>query len=70
MATGPRYLIIVRRDDTELYRHLQATAGSGMIQVILDRRHYSRWAAPVPDRRCPGCIERDVRRREYVIVRP
>ncbi len=70
MAGTALYLIIVRHDDPELYRHLLATIAGGAIEVILDRRMSRRWGVPVPDRRRPVCVERDVRRRDYVIVRP
>ncbi len=71
MAATARYLIIVRRDDPELYRHLREMVGSGAIQVILDRRRYrAEPTEPERERRRPVSVERDVARREYVIVRP
>ncbi len=70
MAASARYLIIVRRDDLELYRHLRGMVGSGAIQVILDRRHYhAALTEPERERRRPVSVERDVWRREYIIVR-
>ncbi len=39
MARVPGYLIVVRRDQPELYRELQASAaGDDLVQVIMDRR--------------------------------
>jgi hypothetical protein len=50
-ATGPhrqvqrsRYLIIVSRDQPDLWRHLrQLLTGADGFEVVLDRRHGGRW---------------------------
>jgi hypothetical protein len=43
MARVPGYLIVVRRDQPELYQELQAgAAGDELVQVIMDRRRRDR----------------------------
>jgi hypothetical protein len=72
-------LLIVARNQPELYRALQQTFGESQeVFVILDRRGENRRqrALAVPgdrrrkERRSPPCITDDLRLREYVLVRP
>ena len=77
-AKPVRTLIIVARDQPDLWHALaEQFADSTTVQVLPDRRH---WAPRQrvhcddadrrrSDRRCPPNIERDVRRRSFVIVR-
>ena len=78
-STKPvRTLIIVARDQPDLWRALAGQfAESTTVQVVPDRRHWGRrqrvhWDEADrrrSDRRRPPHIERDVRRRSFVIVR-
>jgi hypothetical protein len=72
-------LLIVARDQPELYRDLQQLfADSPRAVVILDRRRADRrrhaLAVPVDrrrmERRSPVHIEDDLRQRNYILVRP
>ena len=74
-----RYLIIVARDQPDLWRSLKEHfAASEDVELILDRRQEERRQrvhTHEPDRRArdrrrPPSIETDVRSRQYVIVRP
>ncbi len=78
-ANAVRGLIIVSRDQPELWRELEREFGhSEDIQVILDRRQAERRRRPrfytgdrpVADRRSLPRIEDDIRLRQYVLVRP
>jgi len=78
-AHRPRYLIIVSRDQPDLWRHLQQllTAVDGF-EVVLDRRHGGRWQWSQSleyqergaDRRRPPNPETGFSQRSFVIVDP
>jgi hypothetical protein len=72
-------LIIVARDQPELWQVLKQEFGNGdEIRVILDRRHGERrrvdrcdgFDRRSRDRRSMPRIEEDLRTRKYVLVRP
>jgi hypothetical protein len=43
-TTRPRYLIVVARDQPDLWRHLRKSVGELKgVDVVLDRRHGGRW---------------------------
>ena len=43
-APRPRYLIVVARDQPDLWRHLRQSFGELRgVDVVLDRRHGGRW---------------------------
>jgi hypothetical protein len=43
-TSRPRYLIVVARDQPDLWRHLQASIGELTgVDVVLDRRYGGRW---------------------------
>jgi len=74
-----RGLLIVARDQVDLYQALQYAYGdSEEIAVLVDRRRADRRRAvrPVPgerrrnERRCRPNIEHDLRFQQYVLVRP
>jgi len=72
-----RYLIIVSRDQSDLWRHLQETfAGVDEIEVVLERRHGGWWQWTQSrqyqergaDRRGPPVMEADFRDRAFQVV--
>jgi|MudIll2142460700_1097286.scaffolds.fasta_scaffold1622780_1 hypothetical protein len=72
-------LLIVARDQPELFRALQQElGGSPQLRVILDSRRANRrrQALPVPvdrrrrERRSPPRLEDDLCLRQYILVRP
>jgi hypothetical protein len=74
-----RYLIVVSRDQPDLWRHLrQMLTGVDGIQVVLDRRHGGRWQWSQSrgyeergaDRRRPASSQATFGRRSFVIVDP
>jgi hypothetical protein len=75
----PRYLIIVSRDQPDLWRHLrQLLTGVDGVDVVLDRRHGGRWQWSQSleyqergaDRRRPSNPEMGFSQRSFVIVDP
>jgi len=77
--TGEPSLLIVARDQPELFRALeQEFEGSPQVLVILDERcaDRRRQALAVPsdlrrrERRSPPRLEEDLRLRQYILVRP
>ena len=78
-GTAEPSLLIVARDQPELFRALQqAFGGSPQLRIILDRRRANRrrqaLAVPVDrrqrERRSPPRIEEDLHLRQYILVRP
>jgi hypothetical protein len=69
MGGMPRYLVIVNRDEPALFHHLRGSVGSETIRVILDRRASRTSYRLERERRGRLFVERDLRRRDYVIVR-
>lgn len=69
--TTPRWLIVVRRDQLDLFRHLRESFdGVPEVAVILDRRHEERRQEAQPDGSPPEDPERRRRqRRRSVSVR-
>jgi hypothetical protein len=74
-----RYLIVVSRDQPDLWRHLrQMLTGVDGIQVVLDRRHGGRWQWSQSrgyeergtDRRRPPSSQTGFAQRSFVIVDP
>jgi hypothetical protein len=72
-----RYLIIVARDQTELWRYLtQNIAEYRGVEVLLDRRHEGRWQwlqmrdmqQRGADRRSGSSVDNDLRHRAFVII--
>lgn len=75
----PRYMIIVSRDQPDLWRHLRhMLTGMDGVEVILDRRHGGRWQWSQSreyqergaDRRRPSNPSTGFSRRSFVIVDP
>ena len=77
-ASRPRYVIVVSRDQSDLWRHLrQMFTGVHGVEVVLDRRHRGRW--PWTQSRGFEAREEDRRRsrpqagfshRSFVVVNP
>ena len=77
LSEGARLLVIMERDQLDLYRYLrQDFAEYKHVEVILDRRHeYRRQQAEVhglpeqtADRRRPMSLDTDLRHHAFVIV--
>ncbi len=75
----PRYLIVVSREQPDLWRHLrQMFTGIGGVDVVLDRRHAGRWQwvqsrayeERGDDRRRPPLSDAGLSHRSFVIVQP
>jgi len=75
----PRYLIVVSREQPDLWRHLrQMFTGIRGVDVVLDRRHGGRWQWAQSraheergeDRRRPRSLEAGLAHRSFVIVNP
>jgi hypothetical protein len=75
----PRYLIVVSRDQPDLWRHLrQMFTGIDGVDVVLDRRHGGRWQWAQSsgyeergeDRRRPRNLNAGFAHRSFVIVNP
>ncbi len=73
----PRYLIVVSREQSDLWRHLREMfTGIGGVDVVLDRRHGGRWQwvqsrayeARGDDRRRPRSRDAGLSHRSFVIV--
>jgi len=74
-----RYLIVVSREQPDLWRHLrQMFTGIRGVDVVLDRRHGGRWQWAQSraheergeDRRRPRSLEAGLAHRSFVIVNP
>jgi len=74
-----RYLIVVARDQPDLWRHLrQSLTGLDGVDVVLDRRHGGRWQWTQScdyqdrggDRRRSTEVEASLSQRSVVIVQP
>jgi hypothetical protein len=72
-----RFVIIVSRDQSDLWRHLQETfAGVDEIEIVLERRHGGWWQWTQSrqyqergaDRRRPPVAEADFRDRAFQVV--
>lgn len=75
----PHYLIVVSRDQPDLWRHLrQMFTGIGGVDVVLDRRHGGRWQWAQSrafeerndDRRRAHTMDTSLSHRSFVIVNP
>ncbi|HSB71168.1 MAG TPA: hypothetical protein VLT62_17720 [Candidatus Methylomirabilis sp.] len=75
----PRVLVVVARDQPDLWRHLIRDFGRYKhVEVILDRRHGGRWQWTQPrelqeraiDRRRQERSDTDLRYRAFLIVAP
>lgn len=75
----PRVLVIVARDQPDLWRYLTRDFGGYKhVEVILDRRHGGRWQwaqtrelqERASDRRRPESSDSDLRYRAFMIVPP
>jgi len=75
----PRYLIVVSRDQPDLWRHLrQMFTGIDGVDVVLDRRHGGRWQWAQSrgyeergeDRRRPRNSDAGFAHRSFVVVNP
>ena len=75
----PRYLIVVSREQPDLWRHLrQMFTGIGGVDVVLDRRHGGRWQWAQSrgyeergeDRRRLRNLDMGLSHRSFVIVKP
>ena len=75
----PRYLIVVSRDQPDLWRHLrQMFTGIGGVDIVLDRRHGGRWQWTQSctyeergeDRRRTRDLDAGLPHRSFVIVTP
>ena len=75
----PRYLIVVSREQPDLWRHLrQLFTGIAGVDIVLDRRHGGRWqwaqsqacAERGEDRRRPRNLDAGLSHRSFVIVNP
>ena len=75
--TRPRYLVIVSREERDLWRHVaQYTRDLQGVQVLLDRRQRDRRQRGQPvalerrrrDRRRPPTPEGDLRRHPFLLV--
>ncbi len=69
-AEKPGYLVIVRRDRSDLYHHLLSTERSEAVQVMLDRRRGDTSQASGRERRRHASMDRELLDWQYVIVRP
>lgn len=78
-ARRPRYLIVVSREQPDLWRHLrQLFTGIDGVNIVLDRRHGGRWQWAQSrayeergeDRRRPRNLDGGLSRRSFVIVSP
>lgn len=75
----PRYLIVVSREQPDLWRHLrQLFTGIDGVNIVLDRRHGGRWQWAQSrayeergeDRRRPRTVDAGLSHRSFVIVNP
>lgn len=75
----PRYLIVVSREQPDLWRHLrQLFTGIDGVNIVLDRRHGGRWQWAQSrayeergeDRRRPRNLDAGLSHRSFVIVNP
>ena len=75
----PRYLIVVSREQPDLWRHLrQLFTGIDGVSIVLDRRHGGRWQWAQSraceergeDRRRPRHADAGLSHRSFVIVHP
>lgn len=75
----PRYLIVVSRDQPDLWRHLrQLFTGIAGVDIVLDRRHGGRWQWTQSraceergeDRRHPRTSDAGLSHRSFVIINP
>ena len=75
--TRPRYLVIVSREELDLWRHVaQYTGELQGVQILLDRRQRERRQLGQPvalerrraDRRRPPTAEGDLRRHPFLLV--
>jgi hypothetical protein len=75
----PRYLIVVSREQPDLWRHLrQLFTGIAGVDIVLDRRHGGRWQWTQSrvyeergdDRRRPRNLDAGLSHRSFVIVNP
>jgi len=75
----PRYLIVVSREQPDLWRHLrQLFTGIAGVDIVLDRRHGGRWQWAQSrafeergeDRRRPRNLDAGLSHRSFVIVNP
>ncbi len=75
----PRYLIVVSREQPDLWRHLrQLFTGIDGVNIVLDRRHGGRWQWAQSrayeergeDRRRPRDVDAGLSHRSFVIVNP
>jgi len=75
----PRYLIVVSREQPDLWRHLrQMFTGIGGVDIVLDRRHGGRWQWTQScayeergeDRRRTRDLDAGLPHRSFVIVTP
>lgn len=75
----PRVLVVVARDQPDLWRHLTRDfLGYKHVEVVLDRRHGGRWQwtqtremqERAIDRRRPESADADLRYRAFLIVPP
>ncbi len=68
-----RCLIIVARDQAELFERLRRQVGDHDVRVLLDRRQPESTPSAdqhLSDRRRPVSIDKDLRHRQYIIVSP
>ena len=75
----PRYLIVVSREQPDLWRHLrQLFTDIDGVNIVLDRRHGGRWQWAQSrafeerdeDRRRPRTLDAGLSHRSFVIVSP